>query len=43
MLSQKILESEIRCELCKSEPDFVQMPKSKESFHHIENYNEFEW
>jgi hypothetical protein len=30
MLSQKSLESEIRCELCKTDPDFSTMAKSKE-------------
>lgn len=30
MLSQKSLESEIRCELCKTEPDFSTMAKVKE-------------
>lgn len=30
MLSQRSLESEIRCELCKTEPDFLKMAKAKE-------------
>lgn len=29
MLSQQSLESEIRCELCKTEPDFAELAKSK--------------